>query len=253
MPDSLFFSLGRSLGPKLRKARWIWASAAGSQAEKLKLEHQVGLDLREEVCRQIRVESDPRALGVLNEVGSRLTAGATKGPPFRFEAYEAAEPNAFALPGGFIFASGSIIKLCLLQSDSPAGQRADQLAFVMAHEIGHVLHRHAIQRIAANTAVSVVRRVAPAGGALGAWLASTGIRFLETAYSRNQELEADEFAVRLSAAAGYDPQASIQLLRRLSEVSRSADPSGLGRYFSTHPDVSVRIDSIRRYLASHPS
>ena len=250
MPDNLFFSLGRALGPKLRKARWIWASAAGSRDEKLKLEYQVGLDLREEVRRQIQVEPDARLLEILAAVGSRLTAGAKKGQRFQFEAYAADEPNAFALPGGFIFVSGSIVRLCT--RDGTAGPSADQLAFVVAHEIAHVLHRHAIERIAANAAASVVRRVAPAAGRLGPWLASTGVRFLETAYSRNQELEADEFAVRLSAAAGYDPQASIQLLRRLSEVSRSADASSLGRYFSTHPDFNVRIDSIRRCLASHP-
>jgi beta-barrel assembly-enhancing protease len=252
MPDNLFFCLGKTLGPRLRKARWIWASVGGSRADRLKLEYQVGLDLREEVRRQIHVEPDARTLRVLSEVGSRLTAGATKGRRFQFEAYEAGEPNAFALPGGFIFVGGSIVRLCLSSHEGAAEEQADELAFVLAHEIGHILHGHAIERIAANSAVSLVRRMAPAGGALGAWLASTGVRFLETAYSRNQELEADEFAVRLSAAAGYDPQASIQLLRRLSEVSRSADASGLGRYFSTHPDFSVRMDSIRRYLASHP-
>ncbi len=252
MPDNLFFALGKALGPKLRKARWIWASATGTRADRLKLEYQVGLDLREEVRRQMRVEPDPRTLQVLDGVSSRLTSGSTKGQRFQFEAYETDEPNAFALPGGFIFASGSIVRLCTVPREGTAGEPGDELAFVLAHEIGHVLYGHAIERIAANTAVSLAQRMAPAGGGLAGWLAHTGTRFLETAYSRNQELEADEFAVRLAAAAGYDPQAFIQLLQRLSEASRSAAPSGLGRYFSTHPDTAVRIDNIRRYLAAHP-
>jgi predicted Zn-dependent protease len=253
MANSLFFDLGRALGPKLRKARWIWASIAGSRADRLKLEYQVGLDLREEVHRQARVEKQDRAaLGVLADVGSRLTTGSARGGRFQFEAYEAAEPNAFALPGGFIFVSNSILRLCLLPREDAVGKQPDQVAFVLAHEIGHIVYGHAIERIAANSAASLASRVAPAGGAMGTWLAGVGIRFLETAYSRNQELEADRFAVRLSAAAGYDPQASVQLLRRLSEVNRAAHAPGLGRYFSTHPDVDVRIDSIRQYLASHP-
>lgn len=255
MADSLFYGLGRALGPKLRKAKWIWASMAGSQADRLRLEYQVGLDLCEEVRRQTHAEPDPRMLQVLADVGSRLTAGSVKRRRFHFEAYEATEPNAFALPGGFVFVSGSILRLCLVRAEDAAVEQgqAGQVAFVLAHEIGHVLHGHAIERIAANSAVSLARRMAPVGGALGAWLASTGVKFLETAYSRKQELEADEFAVRLSDAAGYDLQASIQLLSRLARVSRSADASGLGRYFSTHPDFNVRIDNIRHFLASHPS
>lgn len=249
MADNLFHDLGRALGPKLRKAKWIWASMAGSRADRLRLEYQVGLDLCEEVRRQTRVEPDAQILQVLADVGSRLTAGGTKGQRFQFEAYEAVEPNAFALPGGFVFVSGSIVRLCMVPGEGTAGGR---VAFVLGHEIAHVLYGHAIERIAANSAVSLARRMAPAGGALGAWLAGAGVRFLETAYSRSQELEADQFAVRLSAAAGYDPQGSIEVLSRLAKVSCSADASGLGRYFSTHPDVNVRIDSIRRYLASCP-
>ncbi len=247
MADGLFYNLGRTLGPKLRKARWVWASMAGSRAERLKFEYQVGLDLCEEVRRRTHAEPDNRIVQVLADVGARLTAGASKERRFRFETYEANEPNAFALPGGFVFVSGSILKLCLVPG--AAAPQVDQAAFVVAHEIGHVLYGHAIERLAASSAATLARRVAPAGGTLGVWLANTGLRFLETAYSRNQELEADRFAVRLSAAAGYDPQASLQLFRRLAEISRSADVSGLGRYFSTHPDFNLRIESIRRCLA----
>jgi predicted Zn-dependent protease len=252
--NGLFYDLGRSFGPKLRKARWIWASMAGSQADRLRLEYQVGLDLCEEVHRQTHVEPDRQMVQVLADVGSHLTAGSTRGRRFQFEAYDAAEPNAFALPGGFVFVSGSILRLCLAPTETVAVEQgqADEVAFVVAHEMGHILHRHAIERIAASSAILLARRVAPAGGALGAWLANTGVRFLETAYSRSQELEADQFAVRLSAAAGYQPQASIQLLSRLAQVSRSAEASGLGQYFSTHPAFNVRIDSIRQYMTSHP-
>jgi predicted Zn-dependent protease len=226
---------------------------AGSRADRLKFEYQVGLDLREEVRRQTHADPDPQIAQVPAAVGSRLTAGSKKGQRFQFEAYEAGEPNAFALPGGFIFASGSILRLCLLPGRGAPGRELDQVAFVLAHEIGHVLYGHAIERVAVNSAATLARRMAPAGGALSAWLAGTGIRFLETAYSRNQELEADQFAVRLSGAAGYDPQAGVELLRRLSEVSRSADASGLGRYFSTHPDVNLRIESIRRQIEAMPT
>jgi predicted Zn-dependent protease len=75
-----------------------------------------------------------------------------------------------------------------------------------------------------------------------------GVQFLETAYSRDHELEADRLGVRLAAAAGYDPEGSMRLLSRLAEIKTPSGPADLGKYFSTHPTFDLRIRSIRRFL-----
>ena len=84
-------------------------------------------------------------------------------------------------------------------------------------------------------------------GVLGPWLKRVGVQFLETAYSRDHELEADRLGVRLARAAGYDPQAGIRLLTRLAELKAAPDPLNLGQYFSTHPTFDLRIRSIRQF------
>ncbi len=237
----LFYSLGRKMGPKIRKAQWLWTSFTGTEAEALRLEHAVGSDLADEAGRQLVLDLDPRTRQALDEVGRRLTACvANRLRSFHFEAFAAGEPNAFALPGGFIFVSRSILELCRWDRD--------ELAFILAHEMGHVIRGHAIERIVANTAVTVVSRAAPVRGALGGWLKTVGIQFLQTAYSRDQELEADRLGVRLVVAADFHPEGAMQLLSRLAEWKRSAEPASPPEYLSTHPASEIRIQNIRRFL-----
>ena len=243
MPDSLFYHLGRKMGPKVRKARWMWASATGSEADTIRLEHGVGLDLAQEARKQLQLDVDPRTREVLDETGRRLAARVTnKLRTFGFDAFLCGEPNAFALPGGFIFVGRPILDLC--------GWNEDEIAFILGHEMGHVLKGHAVDRIMTNSAVAAASRSASVQGLLGAWLRNVGIRFLETAYSRDNELDADVIGVRLAVAAGYDPQGAVRLLSRLARLHQSPEPLILGEYLSTHPTAEVRIHAIHRYLAT---
>jgi len=238
---SLFYDLGKKVGPKVRKARWVWESMTGTEADAIRLEHGVGSDLAGEARRQLQSDSDSEIRQLLGEVGLRLVDRvANRQRTFRFEAFLAAEPNAFALPGGYIFVSRPIVELCRWDRD--------EVAFILAHEMSHVIKGHAIERIVTNSAVSVASRAAPVRGVLGPWLQRVGVQFLETAYSRDQELEADRLGIRLVEAAGYEPQASVRLLKRLAELKAMPDPLNLGAYFSTHPTFDLRIRSIRQCL-----
>ena len=240
MLGGLFYSLGRKMGPKIRKAQWMWASFTGTEAEAIRLEHGVGLDLAEEARTQLALDPDPRTRQALDEIGRRLTACvANQQRSFHFDAFAAGEPNAFALPGGFIFVSRSILELCRWDKS--------EVAFILGHEMGHVIRGHAIERIITNTAVSAASRAAPVRGALGGWLKTVGVQYLQTAYSRDHELEADRLGIRLLMAAGFDPKGALRLLVRLADLSRAAAPSRLGEYFSTHPTSEIRLQSLRRF------
>jgi len=239
MARGLFYNLGRKVGPKVRKARWVWESVAGTEADTIKLEQGVGVDLAQEARRQL--QGDAETMAMLDEIGGRLVGCvANKLRSFQFEAFQGGEPNAFALPGGYIFVSRPIVELCRCD--------ADQVAFILAHEMSHVIRGHAIDRIVTNSAVSMASRATPVRGVLGPWLHRVGVQFLETAYSRDRELEADRLGVRLAAAAGYDPQASLTLFTALAALKKAPEPLDLGAYFSSHPTFDVRMQSIRQYL-----
>ncbi len=241
MAGSLFYHFGRKVAPGVRKARWLWGSMTATDSELVQLEHDVGVDLACQARQQLHLDADPDVAEAVTGVGARLAERvANKHRSFRFEAFAAKAPNAFALPGGFVFVSRPIVLLC-------EGNR-DELAFVLGHEMGHIISGHAIERIVTHSAVSVASRAAPVSGPLAGWLRRVGVQFLETAYSRDHELEADRLGVRLSAAAGYDPEASMRLLGRLAEMKDASPANDPGEYFSTHPTFDLRIRSIRQFL-----
>jgi predicted Zn-dependent protease len=242
--NNLFYHLGKKLGPKWRKARWMWESFTGTEADAIRMEQGVGRDLAAEATAQLTLDTDPRAKQTLDGINDRLSACvANKLRSFHCQGYQSGAPNAFALPGGFIFVSRSILELCRWDPD--------EIAFVIGHEMGHVIRGHAIERIVTGPALAAVSRAAPVPGALAGWLRTVGVKYLETAYSREQELEADRLGLRLALAAGFAAQGAVRLLSRLAELKESAEPLNLGEYFSSHPTPEVRSAAIRRYLQQH--
>ena len=237
----LFYNLGRVVGPKVRKAKWIWQSIVGSEADAIKVEHDVGRDLAREIRHQLGLDREPQIRQMLNEVGPRLASCvANKSRTFSLEAVKGTEPNAFALPGGFIFVTRSLVELCQWNQD--------EVAFILGHEMGHVIRGHAMSRIVSNSAIAAASRAAPVRGLLSGWLRRVGVQFLESAYSQDLESEADKLGVRLTAAAGYDPHAAVQLMRRLAKLNSPAGQFDLGSYFSSHPPFNLRIHNINRLL-----
>jgi len=239
--SGLFYNLGRKVGPKVRKVKWFWQSIGGTEADAIKTEHEVGLDLAREVRSQVEIDNRPQVEKIRSEISSRLTpCVANQSRKFNFEAVKGAEPNAFALPGGFIFITSSLLELCQFKDD--------EVAFIFAHEMGHVIRGHAMSRIISNSAIATASRAAPVRGVLSGWLRKVGIKFLVSAYSQDLESEADKLGVRLVAAAHYDPQACVRLLSRLAKLSKPVGQFDLGSYFSSHPPFDVRIRNINHWL-----
>lgn len=242
--SGLFYNLGRKVGPKVRKARWMWQSITGSENDAIKVEYEVGLDLAREIRQQLGHEREQQTDKVLSEIGNRLAACvANKSRRFNFETIKATEPNAFALPGGFIFVTQSLVELC----------RHDhhEIACILGHEMAHIIRGHAMNRIVSNSAIAAVSRAAPIRGAFSGWLRKVGVQFLESAYSQDLESEADRLGIRLVAAAGYEPDACLQLFSRLAELNSPPNQFDLGSYFSSHPPFKVRIDNIKHQLRKH--
>ena len=239
--SNLFYNIGKMVGPRFRKVKWIWQSITASEADAIQAEHKVGQDLAREIRHQLGSEPEPQAGQMLNEVGSHLAACvANKLRTFSFETVKGTEPNAFALPGGFIFVTRSLVELC--------EWNGDEVAFILGHEMGHVIRGHAMDRIISSSAIAVGSGVTPVRGLLGGWLRRVGVKFLESAYSQDLELEADTLGARLAAAAGYDSHAPGQLLSRLARLSQPTNQFGLGNYFASHPAFELRIHNVNRLL-----
>ncbi|MGD2094923.1 MAG: M48 family metallopeptidase [Phycisphaerales bacterium] len=244
--SGLFYNLGKKVGPKIRKARWLWQSITGTEADAIKVEHEVGMDLAHQIRNQLGLDPSPQAKQILNEIGNNLAGRVSnKSRKFYFEAVNGSEPNAFALPGGFIFVTRPLLDLCQWNKD--------EIAFILGHEMSHIIRGHAMDRIISNSAISTVSRAAPVRGLLAGWFRTVGVKFLESAYSQDLESEADKLGARLVKAAGYNPGACEQLLSRLAKLKPSDSKTDLGIYFSSHPAFEKRIQNINNLLKKETS
>ena len=151
----------------------------------------------------------------------------------------APELNAFALPGGYVFVTRRLLDCC--------GWDHAELAFVLGHEMGHIVKRHAIERLMANTVFDgVVSRLAVGGPLVRPHVAALLSMLLHQGYSREQELEADAFGVRVAQTAGYDPAGGRRVLVRLAAES-AAQPL-LAGYFASHPPLEVRLRQLDQLI-----
>lgn len=157
--------------------------------------------------------------------------------------FEGQEANAFALPGGKVGVYTGIFKVARNQ---------DQLAGVIAHEIGHVVSRHHNERITRQMGAAGVLQVLSglAGsrygdgvgnvvGQGGSILAQTGLLLPG---SRVQESEADVVGQQLMAKAGYDPNGAVVLWQNMAAAGGSRQPEWL----STHPDPASRLRELQQ-------
>ena len=146
MTDSRFYTLGRLAGGKVRKVKWMWSSLTGDETEAIGAEYGVGWDMAAVVRERNGCDADPALQTLLDDIRDRL-ADVVRNKLHRFEVSVVTDdqPTAYALPGGFIFLTRALTELC--------ERDRDEVAFVVAHEMAHVIRRHAINRVLRQTRV----------------------------------------------------------------------------------------------------
>lgn len=234
-----FFNLGKTIGQTSRKANWVVQSMTGSESDALQAEYAVGKDLAQAYTKENPLSPEPEIQAFLDPLTARLLeCVSNKEYKFCFRAANINEFNAFALPGGFIFVMRTLLDLCEWNED--------EVAFVLSHEMGHVLLRHAINRLMASSAICAGLAKFPIGGLLGVGILQVAMELLNQGHSREQELEADKLAVQLSHFAGFDPEAGKHMLARLNTLPSE---KWLGStYFSSHPPFEVRVENIDKHI-----
>lgn len=234
--SGFFYNLGRHVGraavPTIRKSKWIWDGLTGTEEDALRAEAAFGATLAAELRASTERFDDPAAASLLNGLCARL-AGCVrdKRRVFHCEALRDDTPNAMALPGGYVFVSHSLLDLC--------ERRPEEMAFIIGHEMAHIIREHAWSRMLNQMASRAVSAIAARTGPLGGWLHGKGMPLLQSAHSRDNEQDADELGLRLMAAAGFAPDAAIACLQRIQRL----DPNRteLGPYLASHPPAADRI------------
>jgi Zn-dependent protease with chaperone function/Tfp pilus assembly protein PilF len=176
----------------------------------------------------------PERQRALRDRFAELTKAAGDPTPYRLE-FRASKigPNAFALPAGIIVMLDDLVKLA---------KRDEEVLGVLAHELGHVHNRHTMRMLLESSATALV-----IAGLTGDIASTTSLAaaapalLLQTKYSRDNEREADAYAVELMKKASMDPGSLARILARLDGgAGKKRRGPGLPTFLSTHPATEER-------------
>ena len=237
--EKFFRYLGHKAGPSIRKGKWIYHSFFADKDQALESEYLVGKELAAKVVNEYRQVDNDRIRSLISEIHYRLTDCLTnKKRIFTFAVITSKDVNAFALPGGFIFITENLLRVC--------EYKPDQVAFVAAHEMTHVILKHPFNLMLSNFSLQMIEKFIRTRGAVGGLAKQAITGFIRNGYSREKELEADKYGAQLMSYARYDTRAATEVLQKLANL-KGEDPEMLN-YFSTHPPVAERISNIAVHL-----
>ncbi len=207
----------------------------------LNKEQKLGKKLSEDIEKKHEVIEDLNQNSLITEIGNKLArASDLHGMSYHFKILKMDGPNAFSIPGGYIYVTYDLFDY--IQSD-------DELAGILAHEIAHVIHNHALKQTRDNTKYTLLTILAvlltrePDVGVLGKLTTIT----LRNQYSREYEEEADLTALDLLIKTEYNPVGFLTFLERLY-VSEMFKPSIELGIFQTHPNTKDRVDYVKEKL-----
>ena len=210
-------------------------------------EQAIGEALMRALRRDAVILEDPEVETYLQGLGQRVVAHSDGGPE-RFTFFVVQDPriNAFAAPGGLILVTRGLLKCC---------QNEDELAAVLAHEIGHVEKQHGLRAIKTGRLNSALTILAVEAGKnlAGEQLAEVTQAFdesinditgtlMNSGYSRKLEYEADAAAVAILKQSGYQPGA---LAAMLENMAKNWDASRRD-FAATHPAPADRLAELRK-------
>ncbi|MCK4912395.1 MAG: M48 family metalloprotease [Candidatus Omnitrophica bacterium] len=198
-----------------------------------KYEISLGNSLAKQMISQTKMVDDPEALAYLTEIGEKVVEASHRSYlDYKFYIIDSEDINAYALLGGHIFVNKG-----LLDSFSEP-----ELAFVMAHEVGHICARHGIKRFEKTFGLQLVLAI------LGGVTDQKGIgdmidevdKYVSLGFSRKDEYLADYLGVTYGYQAGFDPKASLLVFERFQEIEKEYGSTAMPVFLRSHPKPKDR-------------
>jgi predicted Zn-dependent protease len=235
----------------------ISSQAIGKAAEEItpEQEYYIGRAVAANILSRYKLwDRNPRLIAYVNQICNAIVINSPR--PDIFNGYhvmllDSDEINAFATSGGHIFITRGLVAVA---------KSEDALAGVIAHEIGHIQLQHSIKSIKTSriTQALLVTGTSAAGAATGydvneltdVFNESVGeivTTMVNNGYSQTQEFDADNTALGLLAATGYNPSGLIDMLRELEKIQGSKSDG----FNKTHPTPAQRITNAQKSVSKH--
>ena len=205
-----------------------------------------GRRIAQRVTEEMTVADNEPMQERVRAIGSRIAAVCDrKELIYSFTVVKDADVNAFSLPGGYVFLNDGLVK----KTDND-----DELAGVIAHEVGHITARHAVKRFESGVGLQLLQ-LATLATRQGVAAQGVGVaaQAAQLAYARQEELEADRLGVKYMKAAGFDPKSMLSFLEKLRGLDQEKShylPRGVVRpqYAMTHPYIPERLRAVKEAL-----
>lgn len=208
-------------------------------------EVKLGMQLHREVTRKFRLTDI--GLDRVDRIGQRCAKASLRpNLVYKFHVIQSRKINGFSLPGGHIYVTTAMLKLA----------NDNELASVLAHEVGHVVARHGLKTLKQSQEYNeIAKSIGQLTGVAGEAARDLGVALgqivgagLLTVHTRDEEREADFLGVRTMPPAGFDPQGMITIFQKLQRIEEQ-NSDLLGSLFSDHPDAEERIANTRYEIA----
>jgi predicted Zn-dependent protease len=209
-------------------------------------EVEMGADYAQQINAQLPIVDDPELNRYINVLGDSIARLADdRNLEWNFYIVNAPEVNAFAVPGGYVYVNRGLVTRT---------QNLSQLAGVLGHEIAHVTERHSAEQMEkaqqANIGVTlacILTSICQSEAAAAA--IQVGGAAVFASFSRNDESEADQEAIRNVIRAGIHPDGIPEMFEILI-AERERSPAGVEGWFSTHPLEEDRVQETRASIAA---
>ncbi len=209
-----------------------------------KSEVSIGRDMDIELKRQMKFSNDLFMDERLQRIGEKVAAASDRQDlEYHFKVIENKELNAFTTPGGFIYVNSGLMERA----------NDDELACVLAHEIGHVAARHTVKKMQTAMGYSILMGIASGVNTQQSMLQAVDIVFnlASLGYGRKDEELADKLAVRYARRSGFSPYGMVTFFQKLK---KDADRSGRQAplvFLSSHPAIDERIKNVEKEIRNY--
>ncbi len=237
----------------IQKAKQIFQGTGNILASTKELDFEselaIGESLALEGFRRFGMPKENKNLQkYVNLVGNSVARNSTRPKiPYHFVVIDSPLYNAFACPGGIIFVSATLCKS--MKSEA-------ELASVLAHEIAHVCHKHALKSIKRAKFLEGVTKITTAnmkgeeGRKFKDMIGGLQDILFERGLDKKMEFEADFSGMAFAYRTGYTPKGLVNVLRMLKQKEQAATKKG--SWFSTHPPLSDRIGKCSHRMGRYP-
>jgi predicted Zn-dependent protease len=204
----------------------------------------IGSETAQQIEEQVPLVKDQYITDYINELGDTIAFRTSRADlDWHFFVVNSHQVNAFALPGGFVYVNRGLIE---------AATRADELAGVLGHEIGHVIQRHSVKQMQDQQKLGAVATIACTltnlcDSQVGRAAINIGGTAVIARYSRKDELEADSEAVENVLKVNIDPE-GIPALFEVLMKQRQREPTIVDGWFATHPLEESRIQHAHQLI-----